>query len=222
MATKNKRKKKKLLKGRLVKEYKKLRVKEKVIHIKNQQQKKGLRIKLGRIRKTIKKKVKEKQRRKSIIELRRRKSINEVLKKGISKVTIDYNQVRNNSIALRKTYYQLLKPLIKDEEILRIMIQPENIEKIKHRIKINTTITGEERKNIMIDSYNKTLGTIISEVEELKRGGFITQQSLRTMIKNNKNILLSTENIDIYEGTGTYTIIDNPKKIVFRITLVKG
>ena len=66
-------------------------------------------------------------------KIKKQPSISKAIKKGITTATIkDVNSVTISE--LTKAKEKLLRPLIKDKEILKIMVKDENFNKLKNRL----------------------------------------------------------------------------------------
>lgn len=109
------------------------------------------------------------------------------IKTGITSTT-PYNIPSNNDTELNKKAKELLQPLIQDEEVLNIMLQEHNQEKIKHRY--------EHRLEIQ-DENGETLATTNTFLKTIKQ--------LNTEITNIKN---TNNNIIEYEHTGILATLD--------------
>lgn len=110
--------------------------------------------------------------------MKKYKKIENYLKTTITEITITdaNNQTPKET---QDKLIELLKPVVTDKEILNIITQPTNIEKIKHRLEHIITIKNEaEETLITAKKFNANTYNIIQEIQQnLKPKTEITTES---------------------------------------------
>lgn len=105
-------------------------------------------------------------------------NLNKSIGSGINKVYIK-NIKEQNNYKIKKAYKDLLNPLVADKEILQIITQDTNINKIKHRFEYKVWYINDKGDKIGI--ANK-IGTTIKEIQKdhkkIIKGESITDGSL--------------------------------------------
>lgn len=140
-----------------------------------------------------------------------RRSIKSVFKKGISKIKIsDVHRIDN--ITVNKKNKELLSKIVKDQDILNILIQNENLNKLKFRFNHILSFKDEDGKIIGQDTIigKMTLNEIIAiiqnnvmkgEVIEGSQGWKRINDRINTNIKDGKEGTI--ENVEVIT---TFTI----------------
>lgn len=126
---------------------------------------------IERYEQTYKKQQKEKGKRRKYQEKKKYTpkkitSLEKAISKGITKVKIK-NIETTNQATITKAKKQLLYQLVRDEQLLQIIIQQQNIEKIKHRLEYNINIKDTEGKTLMTTGIiGQTPETVIKKLKE--------------------------------------------------------
>lgn len=128
--------------------------------------------------KIIKQKIRHGQYKKAGIKTTKKTNINTLFQRGIRTITIkDIQKVPESDI--NKHYQELFKGLINDKNLMKLMIQEENIQKIKGAFEtqikvydINNHLLAEAKKGSGDDLMNlKKLGTKINKGREIDETG---------------------------------------------------
>lgn len=124
-------------------------------------------------------------------------TIKRVLKAGISITTINNIHVATQNTITQKTQ-ELLSKLIIDKQLIKVMSQESNMQKIKNRLEHTITITNNKGETLLTARrYNKTIKETIRELKKnIRRGTMIEEESpnyTQTILKDLK-----------YEGINTH------------------
>jgi hypothetical protein len=121
-------------------------------------------------------------------KLLKRKKIESSIKKGLT-YTKEFDLLVAGNSMIRRKYKELLGPLVRDRELLEIIIQ--NADKIRHRFTYESRVLGNDGtgKEVLIgqikDIGNRDLRKTVAEYQdEIKRGLVITSQTWRQIIKS--------------------------------------
>lgn len=117
--------------------------------------------------------------------MKKKKKIDKEIRKGITITQIkDAYSAGTNDI--RKAKIELLKPLIKDEDILNLMITPENFKKIQHRIDYNIKIKNEKDETLAKTfAHGKDIHQTITELREtIQKGELIKYEYIKIELEN--------------------------------------
>lgn len=89
-------------------------------------------------------------------------------KKGENKITKNIDQLYTTQ-QRQQTKQQLIKPLIKDKNMLNLLTQPQNFKQLQTRISYQTTIYGRNGKPIhKANFYNQDFDELITTLTKLK------------------------------------------------------
>lgn len=137
----------------------------------------------------------------------KRKTPIQHITKGIQTITIN-NPTTITTTQIKEKTKELLKNLVLDKELLNIITQEQNLQKIKTRFQ-NTTIYTEQNKTIgRSDLYNATPTEAINEIKRKITKG------MRIGYKTLKQTLTKWQNTFYQEG--------NANQITMKITFRKG
>lgn len=143
------------------------------------------------------------------------KPIEEQITKGISFVKIQHAHETNNG-EVRKALTKLLEPVVYDKELIQILVLPENIAKIKHRLELKLEIKNEKDETFAVfNKFNESPYVAITELKNTIPSGIELEHKhtpeLHNRLKNNKWI-----HIQDYPNNGKL------KNSIMTITFRKG
>lgn len=127
---------------------------------------------------------------------RKKVYIEKSIKSGVTKVLIpEIRNISNNE--LNKYKEKLLKKLVKDKELLKIIATEHNFEKIKHRIEHKIIIQQDKNTLVTCSTFNKSPEKLKSEIERnIKNGELVDNKGYNSTIKR-KLELLQYQNISL-------------------------
>lgn len=89
--------------------------------------------------------------------------IKDLFKIGITSVTLNNTRMATYK-EIKQTEKELLKNVVKDQEILTILLQENNLQKIKHRFEHIISMNDNEGKLITCNTIGKTLTDVTTEL----------------------------------------------------------
>lgn len=103
-------------------------------------------------------------------KLQKKPTINQTLKKGTSHATIQDTQTTNTQ-ETNKIKQTLLKKLVKDQQIINILTEDQNFNKLANRLDYKLTIKGQTITNqettlATAETQGKTLQQTIQEINQ--------------------------------------------------------
>lgn len=141
----------------------------------------------------------EKQGIKYLKKIKKKGTIEQNIKKGIGKATIT-NISRTGNTQKKQALRKLLKNLVIDKEIREIMILPENINKLKHRMEYKITFYNDEAEPLLRSSkMNTTIENVLQDTQwveqQRERIDNTSPQKVTEQLKRTgwKNIQLTKE-----------------------------
>ena len=100
------------------------------------------------------------------------------IKKGISS-TILKNADKSNSIQIKKAGYDLIKPLVLDDILAKIISEPSNMEKLKKNLHYELIGRGNENNILFAKSFTRNINEIVEKIGNIfKDNIFITEGDL--------------------------------------------
>lgn len=97
--------------------------------------------------------------------IRKQTPIQQIIKKGISTAVIP-NALKTGKITLEKTKQDLLRRLVLDNDLLKVVATTENIKKIKTRLEYRINILNPKGETLATTStFNKIPETVINELQ---------------------------------------------------------
>lgn len=151
------------------------------------------------------------------IKIKQKPTMNQIIKKGITTETIN-NTKNTNQQQINQIKRKLLEPLIKDQQLLEILSEDQNFNKLKNRLDYKLTIQGEtitgQAELAKAEKHGTTINEAIQEINQTIIIGERTKKDETTpLIQRLKDLgWYNTETL--LEG-----YITNPK---LTITLRKG
>lgn len=142
-------------------------------------------------------------------KIKKQPTINQTIKKGIATTTIKNIQTANTT-TIQKARIELLTPLIKDQEIRKIMTTTENFQKLKNRLDYKITAQNQNNNTLLTtELYGHTIEHTIKKLKE--------------DLQNKKTDYINLKNKG-YQNTNTTTTNQNEtiKTINIQINLRKG
>lgn len=123
----------------------------------------------------------------------KRKRIDSSIRSGLTS-TKPFDLLSATTATIRQKYAELLKPLVKDRELLKLVMQ--NAEKIKHRFTYETTVLGNNDSGDEVaigqlkDIGNRDIRRVVDRYnDEIKRGLVITSSSWKQIVNTlNKDV----------------------------------
>lgn len=111
-----------------------------------------------------------------IRRIRKTGSIEAKIQTGTAKINIEKANHQTPS-TINTKIKQLLGQLIMDKNIIEIMSQNDNLEKIKHRFEYKIRITGEQGETLMeFNKFNTTPNKAITEIKQATEEGETIQK----------------------------------------------
>ena len=93
-------------------------------------------------------------------------NINQIMKKGLTNTTIE-NTKNANRTTIIKARMKLLEPLVKDQELRKILTQDTNFQKLKNRLTHQITgLNNNNEKVLTTELYGKTIQETIKKINE--------------------------------------------------------
>ena len=116
----------------------------------------------------------------------------------------------------------MLRPLVKDEELLSVIAQEENIKKIKHRIQSNIVLSSGDNIRIELKVFNKTLMDINRDFSVFKKKKVLLEGDLQKIMKKGYKLHGIPEGIDITGSASKIMISKGLTSIKVKLRFVKG
>lgn len=93
-------------------------------------------------------------------------TINQTINKGLTTTTIQSAQ-NATQLTINKAKNKLLEPLVKDNELRRILIQDNNFDKLKNRLTYQITCQDWQKNNILkTELYGRTIKEAIDKLNQ--------------------------------------------------------
>lgn len=151
-------------------------------------------------------------------KLKKYPKIDNFIKKG--ETSTKESLVKNIDRAkVKRIYKEMLKPLVNDEEILDLLSDESNINKLKHRIEAYITIGNEEKgQSVTFITHGKTITNIISDFKVVKTnllGGNIIQ------LKNKGYKVFNVRSVNI-KSYDKSVVIKDPSKVSLKLEFRRG
>jgi len=154
-------------------------------------------------------------------KIKKRGRMDEWLKKGMGTAEIT-NISKIDRYKIKGVYKEMIKPLLSeryksDNLILNVFSTEENIKKLKERIEIEITISGEENEEIKLNAIGKTLEEITPLLRINLGHGNLQKNDVGDFMKIGFTVV-SSRNVDLSKYDKPYIkVIKNSKlKIYFR------
>lgn len=110
-------------------------------------------------------------------------TIQETIKKGIT-TTQDNDILTTTNENINKMKKELLKPLIQDEQLLNIMIEEQNQQKIKHRYEHRLTYKDANNNTLATtNTFNITINEIQKELQTHANKGQIITKNYESVLE---------------------------------------
>jgi len=123
---------------------------------------------------------------------------------------------------MHEAYKKMLKPLVKDKELLNILALEENVRKFKHRLQTTIVMSSEDgRVEIAIKTFNKDLAEIKNDFKEITTKKDIQETDLQEILKKGYKLEGIPKGVDI-TGSKYHVIASKLGKIKIKIKFVKG
>lgn len=136
-------------------------------------------------------------------KIRRQKPLDSLIGKGITETGVLDNMVKVDRAKIKKAYVKMLEPLVKDKDLLNILVRPENVEKFKHRIEGKITMIDEKNKvNMVFRVFNKSIDEMTTDLRDIMNGE-------KLWIKDVRN--LRNKGYRVEDVSGTTTTESSPK-----------
>lgn len=104
---------------------------------------------------------------KALEKAKQRGTIQQGYKKGISTTTIQ-NIKEATDEKVKQHIKELLKPMVKDKDLLEILAEQANFEKLKNRTQYKTIATGQNKEKLVTaELYNSELSKAIKDTKDV-------------------------------------------------------
>jgi hypothetical protein len=147
--------------------------------------------------------------------------IDNLIEKGITTNIVSNLKVLDRKM-IHNTYIKMLKPLVKDKELLEILATEENIKKFKQRIQTSVTVTSkEEGIRFELRIFNKTLEEVSNDFKEIGKKEGIFEGDIQKILNKGYKFTGIQQGFDMkdYEKNFITKKIDS---ISVRLRFVKG
>lgn len=116
-------------------------------------------------------------------QIKKKGTIESKIKAGTTTITTnDFHKANNNRLQSIKK--EMLRPLIKDEEVLNIIATPENFKKLKHRLEYRIKIEGKDGEELTeLGKTNSTPEEIQTWLKEqgIQEGNLLTYEVAKAL-----------------------------------------
>jgi len=120
-----------------------------------------------------------------------------------------------------KAYVEMLKPLVKDKELLEIIALEENVKKFKHRIQTNIFMKSADGKvEIELKTFNKTIDEIKRDLKDLMKQD-VFESDLKSVMKKGYKLASIPSGFDLKNYERNY-ITQRLTSMKIKLRFVKG
>lgn len=149
-----------------------------------------------------------------------KRKIDKLISKGITETSVTNLQLLDRSRS-HAVYQKMLRPLVKDKELLHILALEENVRKFKHRIQTQVVLSsGDGKISINLKAFNKTLGDINTDLIGIKKGS-MNEEDLQNILKKGYKLDGVPRGVDI-TGSRYHIIANTIKSIKVNVKFVKA
>lgn len=135
-----------------------------------------------------------------ISRIKKQRPIDKSIRSGVAKIILESPE-KKNSFEMKNTIKKLLRQVVLDKDLIEILAQDQNLEKIKHRFEYQLNIRNEKDETVMTmnklnENPNKAMTQIknsITEGEDVSNG-FSKTQTARKFENNNWKFLNDNTN----------------------------
>lgn len=101
-----------------------------------------------------------------INKIRKQRSLDEIIRTGIAKATIE-NPHKKGNYEMKETIKKLLYQIVLDPQLVEILSQENNLEKIKHRFEYTLNIKNEKAETTLImNKFNENPQKVLNQIKE--------------------------------------------------------
>ena len=149
------------------------------------------------------------------------RKIEDLIGKGITETTIS-NLKYTGRKRTHTAYVNMLSPLVKDKELLRILALEENVNKFKHRIQTIVTLSSiEGDMEINLKVFNKSLSDISNDFKSITKKVDVVENDLWDLMDKGYKMDGIPKGVDI-TGSKYHVIARKLGKIRVKLRFVKA
>lgn len=101
-----------------------------------------------------------------ISKIRKQRTLNQIIKSGIAKVTLE-NVHKKGNYEMKEAIKKLLYQVVLDPQLVEILTQEQNLEKIKHRFEYTLNIKNDKQETVLImNKFNITPQRVLNEIKQ--------------------------------------------------------
>ena len=143
------------------------------------------------------------------------RDIDEYISKGISENGKIDDLAKTDRLRVREAYVDMLRSLVKDKDLLKVLTLPENVEKFKHRIEMAITLISKDNKvSVEFRTFGKSVDDVMSDLGKVLDRKDMWRNDM--VILKKKGFVLK----DI-KGTDVYEVEDTKEKVLLKRNFLK-